>query len=59
VRANGSSGHLPKGLDRIGKTIPDIMVSPTVVRRSPLLVLRIVGSLSDRETVRLTLTLGD
>jgi hypothetical protein len=59
VRANGSSGHRPKGLDRIGKTIPDIMVSPTVVRRSPLLVLRIVGSLSDRETVRLTLTLGD
>lgn len=59
MRANGSSGHRPKGLDRIGKTIPDIMVSPTVVRRSPLLVLRIVGSLSDRETVRLTLTLGD
>jgi hypothetical protein len=49
----------PKGLDRIGKTIPAIIVSPTVVRRFPLLVLRIVGSLSDRETVRLALKLGD
>jgi circadian clock protein KaiB len=36
-----------------------IMVSPTLVRLSPLPVVRIVGSLSDRETVRLALGLGE
>jgi circadian clock protein KaiB len=36
-----------------------VLVSPTLVRLSPLPVVRIVGSLNDRETVRLALGLGE
>lgn len=36
-----------------------VLVSPTLVRLSPLPVVRIVGSLSDRQTVRLALGLAE
>lgn len=41
------------------KTVLVITVSSTLVRLSPLPVVRIVGSLGDRGNVRFALKLGD
>lgn len=43
-----------------GRALADgILVSPTLVRLSPLPMVRIVGNLSDRATVRLALGFGE
>lgn len=47
-------------LEQPGRALADgVLVSPTLLRLSPAPVVRIVGNLSDRETVRAALKLGE